>query len=315
MSKIILYGVAFVLVTASVVMGMDAYSTYQILQVPVESPQIKPEPVEISARKRKKEDYSVIVSRNLFGEASLKVPLPKGRPRPKIKTPVAVTPSKENLPPLTFILVGTTVGPKGVRYAILEDKSSRTHTIHGVGDSIQGAVIQAVERGEVTLLHNGKIVTLHAFDNPLDVSPGSSGRVRQPKIPGFRGRSDFPNRRNPPRTQSARSFQPRKLNRRLNRSRLENLAASSDGFENQVRVVDYQGNDGKTGIRVFPSRRGGLIRLLGLRGGDVVHEIDGVAVSSRYEFQSAIMNFLGRSEATMKISRRGQRYDFIFRIQ
>ena len=41
MSKIILYGVVLVLLTASVVMGMDVYSTYQTLQYTAGSAALK----------------------------------------------------------------------------------------------------------------------------------------------------------------------------------------------------------------------------------------------------------------------------------
>jgi type II secretory pathway component PulC len=101
----------------------------------------------------------------------------------------------------------------------------------------------------------------------------------------------------------------------LNRSRLEKLTEPGAGFEKQVRVVDYRGSGGETGIRVFPSGRGRLIRVLGLRGGDVIFEIDGVPVTNRHDFQAAILNILGQNEATMKISRRGKRYDYILSIR
>ncbi len=312
MSKIILYGVAIVLVTASVVMGMDVYSTYQTLQEPAGSAslKVKARPDEPPARKVEKKDYNIIVSRNLFGAASLKPNSPSAsRPQPKKIRPRASIRPKKSRPPLSIILVGTTVGPEGVRYAILEEAGSRTQTIHRMGDRVQGAVVQGVERGEVRLLRDGKVVTIRAFEQNLNAGSKQSASFQRPTAPDRRGRST------PSRSEENRSSQPRKLTRRLSRTSLENLVASSAGFENQLRVVDYRGNAGETGVRIFPSGRGRLIRMLGLRGGDVIHEIDDVPVTSRDDFQAGIINILGRNEATMKISRRGKRYDFILRIQ
>ncbi len=310
MSKIILYGVVLVLLTASVVMGMDVYSTYQTLQDPAGSAalKIKEQPAEPATPKAEKKDYNVIVSRNLFASASLS-PNPSEPQPQKIIRPRVVSPPKKTQQFLDVTLVGTTVGPKGVRYAILEESGSRTHVIHRMGDRVQGAVIQGVERGEVRLLFNGKVIILRTFERTLSAGSNQRASLRRPSTPNFRGRLT------PPRPGRNTPSQPRKLTRRLNRSRLEKLTEPGAGFEQQVRVVDYQGSGGETGIRVFPSGRGRLIRVLGLRGGDVIFEIDGVPVTNRHDFQAAILNLLGRNEATMKISRRGKRYDYILSIK
>ncbi len=316
MSKIILYGVVFVLVTASVVMGMDVYSTYQTLQNPAGSaaPKIIKGAVEPAARKAGKKDYNVIVSRNLFASTSLRPNPPKPLTKKKIR-PRVVRPPKKALPPLSVTLVGTTVGPKGVRYAILEESGSRTHVIHRMGDRVQGAVIQGVERGEIRLLRNGKVIILRAFERSSNAGSNQRASLRGRPAPNQRGGLDFRGRAAPPRPGQNTPSPPRKLTRRLNRSRLEKLAEPGAGFEKQVRVVDYRGSGGETGIRVFPTGRGRLIRMLGLRGGDVIFEIDGVPVTNRNDFQAAILNILGQNEAIMKISRRGKRYDYILSIK
>ncbi|MEE9240819.1 MAG: type II secretion system protein N [bacterium] len=310
MAKIILYGVAIVLVTTSVVMGMDAYSTYQDLQGPAgpAAAKITNQPAEPIAQKPEKKDYDVIVRRNLFASASLGADANlASNPKPRPAAPR--NRSKKSLRSLNVTLVGTTVGPGGMRYAILEEAGSRRHAIHRVGDRVQDAVIQSVERGEVRLNRNGRIVILRAFERGSSAGSNQSASLRQPAAPHLREGSA------PPRLQRDRSSRPRKLTRRLNRSRLESLTGANGGLESQLRVVAYRGNAGEVGVRVFPSGKGRLIRHLGLRGGDIIFEIDGAPVTSRDELQAALMNILSRNEAMMKISRRGKRYDFVLRIQ
>lgn len=298
MSKIILYGVAMISVTASAVMAMDVFSTYQTLQRPTEPLAIKidSKPVEPAGRKAKK-NYSVIVSRNLFSSASLRS---NGSPASRIKRPgKRRVPSKarQTLRPLTITLVGTTVGPEGVRYAILEEAGSRTHTIHRMGDRVQGAVIQGVERGEISLLRNGETIILRAFEKGSSAVSNPRGQNRR-----------FSSNR-------SGSGSVKKLRRQLNRSKVRGTTESDFEFKKQIRVVAYQGKDGDSGIRIYPSGRGILVRQLGLRGGDIITQVDGTPISSGDELQSAILNFLGRNEAVMKISRRGKSYDIIYRIQ
>jgi type II secretion system protein C len=293
---------SFVLVTASVVMGMDVYATYQDLQVPIVSFVTKKKismPQSVSDNSEKK-DYGVIVRRNLFASDSLApraslVPRLKSTPK-NISSKKSVIRPKKVLPPLNVKLVGTTVGPKGLRYAIFSEDGSRTHTIHRMGDRIQGALVKAVERGEVRLLREGRIFTLRVFDQNSNTGSRQSVSTR--------------------RTLSKAGISPsRKLHRRLSRSRLEKMTQSNPDLDRQLRVAPFKGNDGSTGIRISSSGGGKLMRQLGLRGGDVIFEVDEDPVTDKEDLYLAIMSFLSRDEAKMNISRQGKRYDIIYRIQ
>lgn len=305
MAKIILYGMALVLLTASVVMGMDVYATYRDLQEPLTSFRAK-ENVSLSqpiSRKSKKNDYSVIVRRNLFASDSLapKGPLvskPKSTPK-KVDAKKTIKRPKKALPPLGLTLVGTTVGPKGMRYAILAEKGARVHTIHRMGDRIHGALVQAVERGEVRLLRQGRVVTLRVFEENPSIGSRQSASIRR----SLTSRS------------SAGSSRPRKLRRRLSRSRLEKLTESTPNLDRQLRVSPFRGNDGSVGIRISSSGGGRLIRQLGLRRGDIIFEVDEDPVTDKEDLYLAIMSFLSRDEAKVNILRQGKRYDIIYRIQ
>jgi hypothetical protein len=162
-----LYCLTTLFITAGVFGGADAYFTYHSMDKGYSFPPAgKDEPKRgYLKKKKKKTDYAVIVRRNLFSSSLFKsensvVSVPPKRPAPKLG--LARRPPKQ--PPLRVLLVGTTVGPERVRYAILEDTKSKKHGIHKIGEHIEGALIQKIYRAEVHVLYGGKVQILRAFE-------------------------------------------------------------------------------------------------------------------------------------------------------
>ncbi len=89
----------------------------------------------------------VIVSRNIFQAA-----LEKKKPEPVEKKVVEeAQPTKLNL-----VLLGTVVGDDEDARAIVVDKTAKKQDIYRVGDAVQGAIIETIGRGKVTLDVNGR---------------------------------------------------------------------------------------------------------------------------------------------------------------
>lgn len=174
-----LYALTALLIGVSAAGASDAYHTYRSLQedsfdllVPEPEPEILPSP-----KKKVKKDYNIITRRNLFALASLHTvkPKPSLPTRPNLKALSRSQAFQQLL--LNIRLVGTTVGPEGVRYAIFEDTGSRKHRIYRLGERIQGAIIQRIDRSEVHLQFGGKTKILRAFD------PAQSEWSRNPRHP------------------------------------------------------------------------------------------------------------------------------------
>ncbi len=92
-------------------------------------------------------------ARNDF-EKACAFPPPQIAPKPVSKVRKSPAPPKRRAEhktppkkPLNLRLVGTAVGSEGIRFAIIEDSTSKAQTIHREGDRIQGAVLQKVDRG------------------------------------------------------------------------------------------------------------------------------------------------------------------------
>lgn len=109
----------------------------------------------------KKQDYQIILQRNLFGPA----------PGEGEKVAEVADDHTEDLQTtsLNIVLMGTINGVDGTDRAIILDKSSNKQELYEVGDSIQGAYIKEILRGKVILAYNGK-------DEMLDMSEAAKVR-------------------------------------------------------------------------------------------------------------------------------------------
>lgn len=126
----------------------------------------------------KKENYSVITRRSLFG---------KIKPKETTKKEVApVAPLKATSLDLT--LLGTISGGANVQRAIIQDKKKRTQDLYQKGDAVGSAIIKEVLRGKVILTVNNKdeillMEELKSSQVPDKVKKTTSSRRRKKAAP------------------------------------------------------------------------------------------------------------------------------------
>jgi len=94
---------------------------------------------------KKKEDYSIIAKRALFG---------KVKEKPVAKPPIP----QQTLAPtsLDLVLFGTISGTADDQRAFIRDKKKGKQDIYYVGDAIKHAQIKEISRGKIILTVNGK---------------------------------------------------------------------------------------------------------------------------------------------------------------
>ncbi len=112
-------------------------------------------------------DFQIIVKRNIF-EAILE---------PVVVEPVVEVVEEVAPTALNLTLAGTVTGNNRTARAIIIDNSKKKQDIYQIGDAIQGAFIEAIERGKVTLEVNGKMETLSIKDR----EGGGPGPPKMPK--------------------------------------------------------------------------------------------------------------------------------------
>ncbi len=96
----------------------------------------------------KKIDYSIIVSRNLFGTSSKNKDGIDSEPAPVEEQLESTT--------LDVVLMGTIGGGENGGRAIILNKSDRKQELYKVGDTVQGALVKDILRGKVILTVDGR---------------------------------------------------------------------------------------------------------------------------------------------------------------
>jgi len=115
----------------------DTTAPGQMIAVKEEEP--KTEPL------RKTDDYTIIVSRNIFQAVITEADKVVEEVEPEVLEPTK----------LKLSLMGTVSSTEQNSRAIISDDLKREQDIYQVGDSIQGALIVGIERGRVILKVNG----------------------------------------------------------------------------------------------------------------------------------------------------------------
>jgi hypothetical protein len=119
-----------------------------------------PKQTNVSLNKKKPSprlDTQIIIRRNIFQvvfEPTVAPPVKEVKKAMAGAVAVAV-PTKLNL-----TLAGTVIGSEETSRAIIIDNSKREQKLYQQGDAVQGAIIESIERGQVTLDVNGVMETL-----------------------------------------------------------------------------------------------------------------------------------------------------------
>lgn len=101
---------------------------------------------------RKPDDYTIIVDRNIFQAGIAEAE----------EETVAAAPEELEPTKLKLSLMGTVSGKERDARAIIADDLKKQQDIYQVGDTIQGSLIKAIDRGRVILVVNGadEVLTL-----------------------------------------------------------------------------------------------------------------------------------------------------------
>lgn len=150
--------VPIVLITVLSVISVEG--AYQALDIFVLKPttiaqktrvQELPKQANLKDTQRKKPDYSIILTRNLFGTS-----FKSSTPETEASTQHTVANSEE----LGIVLMGTISGGGNNNRAIILTKQTRDQDLFSVGEVIEGALIKEIQRGKLVLSINGKDAVL-----------------------------------------------------------------------------------------------------------------------------------------------------------
>lgn len=203
---------------------------------------------------------------------------------------------------LRYVLIATMVAePETFSSALIakDDRESRSQG-YGVGDTLEG--------GE------GKIVRIEAKKVWIDrgtgeleyIEMGAKGEAkpRPASEPASSGESDG----GITKEGDNKFIVERKL--------LEDAMANIDSLASKVRVVPHRGADGEVdGYRLSAIRRGSIFDKLGIKNGDIVHQVNGMGLTSPDQALSAFQSLQSESNFTFEVSRRNKRQTFEYEVR
>ncbi len=122
---------------------------------------------------RQRPDYRIIIERNIFQAV-----IGPGQGGDEYLEPTA----------LKLSLLGTVSGTKRDARAIIVDEQKKKQDLYKIGDSVQGALIQSIERGKVILQVNGRREVLLLKDRQGGGGPGRRQLPPEPLMRSLRAR-------------------------------------------------------------------------------------------------------------------------------
>jgi len=177
---------------------------------------------------------------------------------------------------------------------IVEDKRGARARGYGVGYSLLGqGVVHAIEKKRVIIRRtNGDIEYLDMSDE--------------------KGKRD----RGADKSEADGEVQRDGDNFTVERSLLDEAMENMDKLATQVRVVPHKGGGGEIdGYRLSAIRRGTLFDKLGIKNGDIVHSVNGQALTSTSEAMSAYQGLQNDSAFTFEITRRNKKKTLSYQIR
>jgi general secretion pathway protein C len=215
-------------------------------------------------------DREIILKRNLFN-ASLLAPA----------VPVEEEPPEElEATRLPLRLIGTAAAtPADLSWAAVEDEQERRTVVVRVGDPIQTARVERIERRRIVLSEKGELRELVLDEDESAAPPRGLGRARMARRgPRARPRS--------PSATAAREQRVEKLAEdrfQMEREDVEEMMRNPSNLFSQARILPkYEGGE-MVGLQINAIKPGSFFEEVGLQSGDVITDLNGTAIDSPQE--------------------------------
>ena len=214
---------------------------------------------------------NIIVKKNLFKVEIEQKDEPFVELEKEEKEPETLEPTK-----LKLVLWGTVTGQENV-YAVIEDKKVRKQALYQIGDLIQGAELKKILRNKVILLFQGK-------DQFLEVQTDSG------KDSGIRSlKETIP-------------FEAAPVKRTLDHDALDD----NGSIMRQIKFRPHFSEGEPDGLMVYGIRPNSVFREIGLRNGDIIKDINGVAILSKNDVSGLFAEIEDQEYLKLTLFRRGK---------
>ncbi|MDH5526911.1 MAG: hypothetical protein OEY97_06325 [Nitrospirota bacterium] len=234
------------------------------------------------------QSYPGIVARNIFN------PEPKKATVPTVATPfVPSGPPPEPPIEINARLTGTVVGATpSLSFAIIMMVSKREESLFRVGDELENGILVAkIERDAVHLKRGSAERILRLFEEPKQATaPAARAPVAGPPGSG--------------QTQYA-----------LDRGEVDEALADLPRLLTQARLLPNFRAGQTDGFRIFNIVPGSLFSKIGLKNGDVLHQVNDMALDNPTQFMGMFEQLRSQSRFTVDLVRGTERMTLEYEIR
>ena len=197
------------------------------------------------------EVYKIILERNIFKSKTLSELL---------SPPVPIGPGKEEKQIVPIKLIGTVAGNAEYSYAVIEDPFQKTNKIFKLNDTVSpGIKLLEIHRNKIIISRDGEREEIELGAPETGGPTRTSGPPRP--VPPFESPEGAPS----PQT----SFV-------VDRESVEAATEDMNRLLTQARLVPNFSGGAADGFRIFSIVPNSLFEKVGLRNGDIIHNINGV---------------------------------------
>ena len=229
------------------------------------------------------EEREMILSRNLFKSSTL-------------ESAVSVEPVEDIEPtqlPLTLLGTAAAENPR-LAWAAIEDRDKRETVVVGIGDRVADkAAVQRIERRRVVLLENG---------SPRELTLDGDDEGPPKRRTAARARPD----RSRASRRGAGRARPGDESAAVARRRPSDTLRDPANIFSQARILPKWEDGEMLGVELAAIKNGSLLQDAGFENGDIIVEMNGIAVDSPEQSAKLMKEFTSTKAISATVNRRGQ---------
>jgi len=241
-----------------VVAGLLAGPAGSVSSEAPSTPYTPEKPARLAGTRISARDSEIILQRNIFGSASSDA-TDAAVQKPPAQEPVAKT-------KLQLRLLGTVAGDADVACAVIEDTNTRIQDLYKLGDIVQEARIERIERNRVILARGNYKEVLEL--SLTDVTGGSSRTAVAQAASSEKFRPEG----------AVKVISPTQFD--INKRALLAKIGSIEKILKATRVTPYRVDGKVEGLRVTGLKNMSMARFIGLEDGDVIQIVNGQKLTS-----------------------------------
>lgn len=231
----------------------------------------------------------IIVERNVFGSS--------GQNSTKENTSREIKENSISVLDTQFRLLATVAGDEEVACAVIENVKTKIQDLYKIGDIIEGARIEQIDRNKIVLLNGEQREVLNLY-----VTDRISVRLEQSTEPMVVKKDDA--------SEVVNIISPteREIDKRAFLARVGGMEA----IIKKVEVMPYLEDGQEKGVRITGLEDLSMARFVGFKNGDVIQNINGSVVTNRRKAFQILRKARSQSSLHIQLLRDQQKKELSF---